>query len=332
MTKHCVLCTYSVGGPLGNYQSVWPLPEALTLGDSSQGNQKLITEIQENVPVYHNHVFRKTLISQFGRISHSSNHALLREFYHQATGDKSTSLTTTEKEMDERLREALEMEDPDVIVDLRENNGRKSDKYKVFWECLARYLRDSTAVHERRQGNVTSIVNAISVRDLIQEVSKLCPNEQVPSKQWVCLEFYPENPHTKVSSHYNSRFEGKMMVQKRQFRKDHVDTHYCTAIFRYMQEYAVHYLEVSSFVSLDDKHRIKVGEPGQPVATVERGKRVLVSRNETFEVSDHDFCKFSIVPSVSFVIDIPETFDKSWYRGFVNIGFKDAVFELSSAL
>ena len=59
-----------------------------------------------------------------------------------------------------------------------------------------------------------------------------------------------------------------------------------------------------SFVSLDDKHRIKIREPGRPNAAVERGKRVLVGRNETFEVSDHDFCKFSVIPSVSFVLDI----------------------------
>ena len=135
-----------------------------------------------------------------------------------------------------------------------------------------------------------------------------------------------------MATQYRSRFEVKMMVQKRQFRLEHPDSHYCAAIFRYMREYAVKYRTISTFVSLDDKHRIKVGEPGQPNAAVERGRRVLVDRNETFEVSDHDFCKFSIIPSVSFVLDIPEEFDQSWYRGTVHIGYKDAVFELSSAL
>ena len=62
------------------------------------------------------------------------------------------------------------------------------------------------------------------------------------------------------------------------------------------------YRSVSSFVSLDDKHIIKIREPGRPNAAVERGKRVLVGRNETFEVSGHDFCKFSVIPSASFVL------------------------------
>ncbi len=34
---------------------------------------------------------------------------------------------------------------------------------------------------------------------------------------------------------------------------------------------------------------VKIGEPGVPVAVVERGRQVLVSLTETFEVCDHDF-------------------------------------------
>lgn len=73
------------------------------------------------------------------------------------------------------------------------------------------------------------------------------------------------------------------MVQKRQFRHKHVDAHYCAAIFQYMREYALLVRDLAIFVSLDDKHRIKVGEPGYPVAAAEHGRRVLVAQNETFE-------------------------------------------------
>ena len=43
------------------------------------------------------------------------------------------------------------------------------------------------------------------------------------------------------------------------------------------------------FFSLDDKHRVKVGEPGFPVAAAEHGRRVLVGRDSAFQVGDHDF-------------------------------------------
>jgi len=51
-------------------------------------------------------------------------------------------------------------------------------------------------------------------------------------------------------------------------------------------------------LSIDDKYKIKVGEPGLPVAAAERGKQVIVSRDATFEVGDHDFMRMGIVPSM----------------------------------
>ena len=69
------------------------------------------------------------------------------------------------------------------------------------------------------------------------------------------------------------------------------------------------------FTCLDDKHHIMIGKPGNPVASVKQGKGVMVTENILFEVGDHDFTKFSWVPSVCFVVDIPNTFEGSWYTG-----------------
>ena len=96
----------------------------------------------------------------------------------------------------------------------------------------------------------------------------------------------------------------KFMIQARQFRKSHIDAHYASALFRYEKEFAVRYRDYSTMVSMDDKHTVKVGEPGCPVAGVERGKQVLVSVSKKLVVSDHDFTKFSLTPSVSFLINI----------------------------
>ena len=99
-----------------------------------------------------------------------------------------------------------------------------------------------------------------------------------------------------------------------------------------MREFAVSVQDLVIFVSLDDKHRIKMGEPRYLLAAAEHGRRVLVGPNETFEIGDHDFTKFSIIPSVSFVIKITEIVEVSWYEGEVHAGYKDAVFQPSSAL
>ena len=85
-------------------------------------------------------------------------------------------------------------------------------------------------------------------------------------------------------------------------------------------------------MSLDDKHNIQVGEPGYPVAAVERGRKVLVAANKTFAVGDHDFTKVKLVPSVCLKINIPDKSDESFYRGQVNVYFKEGALQPSSPL
>ena len=122
------------------------------------------------------------------------------------------------------------------------------------------------------------------------------------------------------------------MIQKRLFRKSHPDEHYCAALFRYQREFSLKYRNLTNFICIDDKHRVKVGEPGFPVAAAERGREVVVSLHETFAVGDHDFTHFSIIPSVVFHLSIPDSFEGSWYTGKVLVGLKDAVFQASSPL
>ena len=131
---------------------------------------------------------------------------------------------------------------------------------------------------------------------------------QVPSRSWLSLEFWPKSAH---ANHYTGRFNVKYMVQAQQFRKSHEDSHYPAAVFRYQRELAVQFRSHAIFVCMDDKHRIKVGEPKYPVAATDRGRRVLVGFGESFEVADHDFTKFGIIPSVTFFVDIPEDVKES---------------------
>ncbi len=81
------------------------------------------------------------------------------------------------------------------------------------------------------------------------------------------------------------------MVQARQFRKSHEDTHYAAAVFRYQRELAVRYGKDASFVCMDDKHRIKVGEPKYPVAATRGGTKLLTFANQ---VANEGLCCFRI--------------------------------------
>ena len=194
-----------------------------------------------------------------------------------------------------------------------------------------------TAVDDQRHGEHTHLAKAISVRDLLEQVTKQCPEgTAVPSKQWLQLQFWPKNPTSKSVLQYAGKLNVKFMIQPRQprqLRKEHIDSHYCAALFCYLKEFSVMFCDHCSLFFIDDKHRCKVGEPGLPVAAVERGKQVVVSTSgKKFAVADHDFTKFAIIPSVTVVCDIPSSIEDSFYRGQVFVGIKDAMLEASSPL
>ena len=87
--------------------------------------------------------------------------------------------------------------------------------------------------------------------------------------------------------------------------------------------------ESASFACIDDKHKVKIGEPNFPVASAERGHQVLVV-SQSHLAGDHDFTKFSITPSVVLLTEIPTELSGSWYDGQVLVLFKEGAFEPSS--
>ena len=50
-----------------------------------------------------------------------------------------------------------------------------------------------------------------------------------------------------------------------------------TMLQLYQRQFAVKYQRYTSYVFMDDKHHCKVGELSNPVAAVDRGKRVMFS-------------------------------------------------------
>ena len=57
---------------------------------------------------------------------------------------------------------------------------------------------------------------------------------------------------------------------------------------------------VCALVCVDDKHHVKVGKPFCPVAAAECGCQVIMQGRCAFQVADHDFTRYSVVPSVVF--------------------------------
>ena len=88
----------------------------------------------------------------------------------------------------------------------------------------------------------------------------------------------------------------------------------------------------ATLVCVDDKHRVKIREPSCPVAVAERGRQVLVHSNTSFQVADHGFTRFSVIPSVALLVDIPDKISWLWYDGDVHVLYKDSAFKPSSPI
>ncbi len=335
----CVLYTYT--GSRNHLHFVWKIPDDLTETELLQRNMTIQQELKKCLPRYHTRAMRRAFIYSFGKVTHAKP-AFLREAYRCLTDDASAASSLEEAEVNSRVAQVLDAEDPDLAWDLRVRNTGRPKPYTAFLEECQLYIASAveTAVDERRHDTVdkngqviTHLACVLSARDLHDEVSKRCPPDTpIPSLQWLRYQFWPRKVSTSTSKQYTGRLKLKHMVQSRQFRKNHVDSHYASALFRYEREFAIKYRQHSTFVCQDDKHSIKVGEPGYPVAAVERGKQVLVGLNEKMVVGDHDFTKLTLAPSVNFLVNIPESMEETFYHGRVFAGRKGSAFQSSSPI
>ena len=146
--------------------------------------------------------------------------------------------------------------------------------------------------------------------------------------------------------HYTQRFKVRRMVQVCLFRKSNPDAHYANAIYKFLKERAVKIRQNVAFFSADTKCKVPVGEPGYPIATITRGKKVIVGNYGKFMVAEHDFSKLSLIRDVYLSHGILEDSDeltaeksgddvksgKRWYLGQVFYGFKSMLTESSNAM
>ena len=126
-----------------------------------------------------------------------TNKSVLRNIYKTETNDCSVS-----SEIDERVTEAaLQLDDPHFLYDLCTLNGKpQSTKFDAFWDELKVYIEEQTpAVDDKRHSETPHLPIAISLRYLQQVIEerlrKKFPDEQVevPSQEWIRLQFWPKN-------------------------------------------------------------------------------------------------------------------------------------------
>ena len=161
-----------------------------------------------------------------------------------------------------------------MIYDLHQLNGNPgSSKFDVFWEELGSYFEELTlAVDDRRHSETLHMPVAISLHHLVTVVKtrleqKYSNDEsklQVPSVEWLRLQFWPSNLYSTAVLRHTGRINLKFGVQIRQLRHEHVDSKYVSVLLRFLKDFCAQERDIVNYISVDDKAIIPVGEPGLP--------------------------------------------------------------------
>ena len=203
-----VLLTFAPGNNRGNLYFIWKYSSDDSFEKIFDNSTCVVESIKPQLPVYHTRAMRKSMFAKFGRLTSAVSPATLRYFYRDLTGDNSSASNISEAEIDSRVQQLLDMEpeDPQTIVDLRSlNSSTERARYDVFWDHCSKYVNEciGAAVDDRRHSEVTHLAQAISIRDLRDQVSTRCPEgTAIPSLEWIRLQFCPKTKNAKTALHY----------------------------------------------------------------------------------------------------------------------------------
>ncbi|KAI8503983.1 hypothetical protein Bbelb_180510 [Branchiostoma belcheri] len=288
---------------------------------------KVMAAIRPSLPQIHTRQMCRQFKQQLSNIAHVAP-SVADLIYKELAMDESTA---THPETQQRLK-LIFLGEKGLLTDLRETNpGRPGGAYDVYFEEMKAVVDKVTAADDRRH-NVAHFSEWISLKDLMQQTEKRCPEgTPIPSSALVRLQFSPRNPYLNTATRFTSRIDVQYKIQRRQLRAFHPDAHYCACVLKYLKQLAVLLSAVAVLFFCDDKAKVPVGDPDLPISTGVRGKKTLAPSTTTLSAADHDLRhKASLTPSVYHQCDIPEDPDKSFYRGTVTVAVNDSVFQASS--
>ncbi|GES77507.1 hypothetical protein GLOIN_2v1482475 [Rhizophagus clarus] len=125
---------------LGTLNFIWKIPDLISEQDKSQEAQ-MLTLANKMIPSYFTHQMRKNVTEKYSLIAKMAP-SVWKLLYNDLAGDNSTPPHELSKEMQEKLRTILELQDADIVMDLRINNGFRGTKFDIFWNKLSEYFNE----------------------------------------------------------------------------------------------------------------------------------------------------------------------------------------------
>ena len=134
----------------------------------------MLKTVEEDISKYKTREMRRVFQKQINNL-HSVNipKHILQYMYCTLTGDNSAEATS--HQINERIRLAIETEDPELVTDLRHlNKGRPGDTFTTFFRELEAIVEQLTAADDRCHG-IAHMSEFFSVCDLIEKVRARIP-------------------------------------------------------------------------------------------------------------------------------------------------------------
>ena len=160
MTPTCLFSQTHTGSVV-NMHFLWKTEETVDQTKQAQA----IQIVQDKLPQYHTRAMRQDFLLACSKLSVNPMHA--QNLYAIATDDSSASTNAATAAIDQRVMDFVQLEDPDIIMDLRTVN-EVSSKFDEFFEKTKEVIEETIghAVDERRHDVVTHLATATSAAAL----------------------------------------------------------------------------------------------------------------------------------------------------------------------
>ena len=133
------------------------------------------------------------------------------------------------------------------------------------------------------------------------------PSVTIPRKSCVRLQFLPNNPRDKVAKDFTGRLKIIKKVQRKHIQHENPDIEHGNVNAKNLRKVIVNACNKDKMllISCDDKCKVKLGIPGNPLDLVPNIKVGWIDKPVEVKATDHDTCfKINVVPSAMFVTDV----------------------------
>lgn len=147
----CIL-SYCPGSSLGKVVYLWRIPD-VNANENLKSAITIYERLKSSLPEFHTRQMRKDFLARYCRLhSCSVPKHILRAIFSDLTVDSNAMQNPT---VDLRVQQAIQSEDPDLVLDIRlMNPGRPNDTFNAFFEKLVTRVEEFSAGNDRRHDNI----------------------------------------------------------------------------------------------------------------------------------------------------------------------------------